>query len=262
MGDNKEIVMIHGMMFGGWYWENYKNFFEDRGFSCFVPTLPFHDMNPQESPAPELGTTSLLDYADYLESEIKKLGSTPIIMGHSMGGLLTQILAGRGLAKAAVLITPASPGGINALAPSTIISFADVILSWKFWERPFRFSFRKAVYSMLHKLPEDKQKDVYNRMVFESGYAAFQIGFWPLDSMKAAQVDNQKVTCPVLVVSGKEDRITPARASKKVAKKYQPVSTYKEFENHAHFLLMEPGWEKVSEYVYNWLAGKLSGVGF
>ena len=105
------IVMIHGMWGTGWYWENFKRFFEGKGYHCVVPTLRFHDMDPKGLPDPRLGTTSLLDYAADLEKLIRELHATPILMGHSMGGLLAQILGSRGLAKALVLLTPASPHG-------------------------------------------------------------------------------------------------------------------------------------------------------
>lgn len=75
------IVMIHGMWGGGWYWENYKRFFESKGYQCITPTLRFHDMDPKELPNPQLGTTSLLEYLEDLEKEINQLDALPIIMG-------------------------------------------------------------------------------------------------------------------------------------------------------------------------------------
>lgn len=101
---SETIFMIHGMWCGAWYWDNYKGFFEDKGYRCVTTTLRFHDVDPGETPHPRLGATSLLDYAEDLEEEIRQLGDKPIIMGHSMGGLLTQILGGRGLAKVLVLL--------------------------------------------------------------------------------------------------------------------------------------------------------------
>lgn len=117
------IFMIHGMWCGSWVWENYERFFENQGYDCVTTTLRHHDMNPQDDPDPQLGTTSLLDYAEDLEREIQQLGVTPIVMGHSMGGLLAQILASRGMAKALVLLAPAPPAGIFAQTPSVIKSF-------------------------------------------------------------------------------------------------------------------------------------------
>jgi pimeloyl-ACP methyl ester carboxylesterase len=106
---------------------------------------------------------------------------------------------------------------------------------------------------MMHLLPEADQKAAYERFVFESGMAATEIGFWLFDPKRAARVDESKVTCPVLVVSGAEDRITPTSVVRKIANKYQTVSTYKEFENHTHWVIGEPGWEKIAENVADWI---------
>lgn len=247
------IVMIHGMHGGGWYWENYKNFFETKGYHCITPTLRFHDMEPKGLPDPRLGTTSLLDYAEDLEKEISKLETLPILMGHSMGGLLTQILGSRGLAKALVLLTPAAPSGIMSLKPSVIRGFLSGLMKYGFWKKPMRHTFNEVVYSMLQLLTPEEQKEIFDKFVYESGRAASEIGFWPLDPKKAAKVDESKITCPVLVIAGAQDRMTPASVVRKVADKYRTVSTYKEFINHAHWVVSEPGWEDVAQYAYNWL---------
>ena len=247
------IVMIHGMWGGGWSWENYVKHFEKKGYHCITPALRFHDMDPNETPNPQLGTTSLLDYAEDLEQEIHKLDVIPILMGHSMGGLLAQILGSRGLAKALVLLTPASPYGIMALKPSVIRSFWSVLTKWGFWRKPMRQKFNEAVYSMLHLLTPEEQKETFDKFVYESGHAGFEIGFWLFDSRRAAKVDESKITCPVLVIAGAEDRITPASVVRQVANKYKAVSTYKEFANHAHWVIAEPGWQEIAEYVSDWL---------
>jgi pimeloyl-ACP methyl ester carboxylesterase len=247
------IVMIHGMWAGGWYWENYKRFFESKGYQCITPTLRFHDMDPKELPNPQLGTTSLLEYLEDLEKEINQLDALPIIMGHSMGGLLAQMLGSRGLAKALVLLTPASLSGIIALRPSVIRGFWSVLTKWGFWRKPMRPTFNEAVYSMLQLLPVKEQKKIFSQFVYESGRAGFEIGFWFLHRKGTARVEEAKVTCPVLVVAGGQDRLTPASVVRKVAAKYRAVSTYKEFTNHAHWVVGEPRWQEVAEYVSDWL---------
>lgn len=247
------IFMIHGMWCGSWVWENYERFFEKQGYDCVTTTLRHHDMNPQDDPDPQLGTTSLLDYAEDLEREIQQLGVTPIVMGHSMGGLLAQILASRGMAKALVLLAPAPPAGIFALTPSVIKSLWGVQTTWRFWKKPIRQTFSEAVYSLLHLLPPDEQNETYDKFVYESGRAFSEIGYWFLDPNDASSVGESKVACPVLVIAGTEDRVTPASVVRQVAKKYEAVSTYKEFRKHAHWVLAEPGWEEIAEYVADWL---------
>jgi len=104
----ESIVMIHGMWGGSWCWDNYRSFFEKRGFRCHTPVLRHHDVRPQDQPPEALGRVSLKDYADDLEAYIRDMDDAPIIIGHSMGGLLAQMLGARGLGKGLALLTPAS----------------------------------------------------------------------------------------------------------------------------------------------------------
>jgi|GEM_PF-64879 len=247
------IVMIHGMWGGSWCWDQYRSFFENKGYHCVIPNLRYHDLEPNDAPDPRLGTVSLLNYADDLEELIKKLDSPVILMGHSMGGLLAQILASRNLAEAVVLFAPAAPYGTIGLTYSVIKSFWSILTTWKFWEKPVRQTFNEASYSTLGMLPTDLKKEEFAKLGYESGRATFEIGFWPLDSAKASKVDESKVTCPVLVIAGVEDKITPASVIRKIANKYREVAVYKEIERHGHALLGEPGWEEIAEYASMWL---------
>ena len=153
------IFLIHGMWGGPWYWENYKHVFEQQGYRCVAATLPFHDMAPDDVPDPRLGTCSLLDYAAAMEQEIRRMGLKPIVVGHSMGGLLAQILGSRGLAKALVLLSPASPAGIMGLRISVMKGFWSAHIKWGFWKKPMRQTFDEAAYSMLHLCPAKDQKE-------------------------------------------------------------------------------------------------------
>jgi pimeloyl-ACP methyl ester carboxylesterase len=196
---------------------------------------------------------SLLDYADALAAQIATLGERPILIGHSMGGLLAQMLAARGLASALVLLAPAAPAGVWAIGPTVLRSFWRILSTWGFWRKPARQSFEGACYSMLHLVPAPERRQVYDRFVPESGRAVFEIGLWMLDTRHAARVDASKVTCPMLVVAGREDRITPAWALRRVARRYVPLATYRELDHHAHWLVGEPGWEAVADEVLTWL---------
>ena len=234
-------------------WEDYAKFFGERGYRCTAVTLPFHDMDPESEPDPLLGKMSILDYAAAIEREIRKLETLPIVMGHSMGGLLAQIIGNRGLAKALVLLTPAAPRGIVSIKPSVLRSFRSVLTTWGFWRKPVRQTFEEAVYSMMDLMPEDERRQAYSRLVYESGRAAFEIGFWLLDTGKATHVDASRVECPVLVIAGGKDKITPASVVQKVAEKYGALSTYKMFPDHAHWVIGEPRWEEIARHVEEWL---------
>jgi len=250
---SRTVVMIHGMWAGPWCWSNYRQLFEAAGYRCIAVSLPFHALDEQGAPDVRLGNASLLDFCAIIEQEISFLDEKPILLGHSMGGLLVQMLAARGLAQAAVLLSPASPAGIMALTPSVIRSLWRLQTIWGFWRKTTRQTYADAVYSALHLLPEAEQKQLYTRMVYESGRAAFEIGYWMFDARGASRVDESKVTCPVLVLTGIQDRLTPVTVVRQIVKKYHAVATYKEFDNHAHWIVGEPGWEEVAQHALAWL---------
>ena len=130
------IFMIHGMFGGSWCWDHYRAFFEARGDRCLAPDLRHHDAAPGADPHPELGTLSLLDYAADLEAAIRSLDEKPVIMGHSMGGLIAQILGSRGLASALVLLAPAAPAGIWSVKSTVVKSIPASMFRWGVWRRP------------------------------------------------------------------------------------------------------------------------------
>ena len=132
-------------------------------------------------------------------------------------------------------------------------SFWGIYSKWGYWRKPARLSFNAALYAGLHLLPVADQKSTYEKFVYDSGRAYFEMAMWYMDVRGASKVDEAKVTCPVLVVAATHDKITLPSPVRKVADKYKAVSTYKEFENHAHWLLIEPGWDKVAEYVADWI---------
>jgi pimeloyl-ACP methyl ester carboxylesterase len=217
-----------------------------------APTLRHHDVSPQDPPPPGLGVTSLLDYARDLEVQIKALDTPPVIMGHSMGGLLAQMLVGRGLGAAGVFLTPAWPAGIGLVLPWSVVkSFRGALMRWGFWRKPHRSTFAEARYAMLHQLSPEEARQAHADMVHESGRAAAEIGLWWLDPHRASRVEPAGLTCPLLVVAGGRDRITPARLVRQVARAYG--ARYEVFPERSHWVLGEEGWQQVAERVAGWL---------
>ena len=120
----KVAVLIHGMWATPDVWRNWRTFLEERGWQTTAPVLRHHDAAPSSPPA-ALGTTSLLDYAADL-ADLADLAEKPVVIGHSMGGLLALMLCARGLARAGVLLTPAPPAEVLALRPSNLCPFARI----------------------------------------------------------------------------------------------------------------------------------------
>jgi len=250
----ENVVFIPGMWGTSSCWDGFKKHFDERRFVCRTVTLPWHDQKEKRSQADwkSLGKAALTEYVEALKKELELLTPKPIVIGHSMGGWIAQKLAAEGLANAAVLLAPAPPAGVWAM---------DIAILWHLWlphifailfSKPMRPTFQQALSSMLHRLPPEKQKAVFDSFVFESGRAVREIGLWPFYIKKPSAVDESKVTCPMLIMVGKDDRITPVRVVRRVSSKYLGA-TFMEFPGRAHWLMDEPGQEEVFDHLLQWL---------
>jgi pimeloyl-ACP methyl ester carboxylesterase len=106
---------------------------------------------------------------------------------------------------------------------------------------------------MLFRLPRTEQRQAYSRFVFESGRAACETGLWFFDPHHASRVDAAKVTCPVLVIAGGRDPVGSPAVVRRIAAKYR-AAEYREFPDNAHWMIGEPGWREIAEFVVAWLA--------
>lgn len=251
------IVMIHGAFCGPWAFDAFRKPFEAAGYTVHAPALRLHE---EGRPIPKkLGTTSLTDYAKDLEAFIDTLGAPPVLLGHSLGGLLAQMLAARGRARALVLLAPCPPWGIM---PSTLFEIASaqtMLLAGDFWNQPLTPEYFVAAANSLDRLePADRLK-VFARFVPESGLATFEIMHWAFDAKRAALVNARDVTCPILALVGAHDRINPPSTVRRIAERYKGRVAYEELPHHSHWLIGEPGWEKIAARSVKWL-NELLGV--
>ena len=245
------IVMIHGAFCGGWAFDDFRNPFEAKGYAVSAPTLRYHDCG-REPPA-ALGKTGLIDYAADLEKLIRTLPETPILVGHSMGGLLAQMLAARGLARACVLLAPSAPWGV---LPSTLFEVASaqtLLLTGDYFSGPIAPNSRVARANALDKLDTEERRAVYARFVPESGQATFEVMQWALDMRRASHVRARDVTCPVLCLVGSDDRINPPSTVARIAARYQGRAQFEQFEGFSHWLIGEKGWEQIAARALTWL---------
>ena len=251
------IVFIHGMWSKPEVWDFYRPRFEAAGFKTHSPALRLHDGPPGEPAPPELGSLSLKAYVEDLSAFIDSLSSKPVLVGHSMGGLLSQILASKGRARAAVLLTPAAPRGILTITPSVFVIFLRMMARWGFWRKPTFPSYRIVRWGILHEITDEEARLVYGEMMWESGRATAEIAYSLLDPGRAAHVPHEKVTCPLLVVAGTKDRITPASVCRKIARRYGDLAEFAEYPHHAHWVLGEPGWEVIADHCIGWIKEKI-----
>jgi pimeloyl-ACP methyl ester carboxylesterase len=245
------IVMIHGAFCGGWAFDEFRKPFEAKGYRVSAPTLRHHDCG--DEPPPALGSTSLLDYADDLENTIRALPETPILVGHSMGGLLAQMLAARGLARACVLLAPSAPWGVLPSTMFEIASAQTLLLTGDYFAGPIAPNSRIARANALDKLGREERRAIYARFVPESGRATFEVMQWALDMRRASHVRARDVTCPVLCLVGSDDRINPPSTVARIAARYQGRALFEEFDGFSHWLIGEEGWERIAARAIEWL---------
>ena len=249
------VVMIPGAFCGPWAFDKFRPVFEKAGYRVHTPALRHHD---EGVPSRALGTTSLLDYARDLEALIATLPAPPILLGHSMGGLLAQMLAAKGLARALVLLAPSAPWGVLPSTWMELASAQTMFLAGDFWNAPLKPVAWIAQANALDHLPPAERDAVFAQFVPESGLATFETMHWALDAKRAADVPARKVTCPVLCLVGSDDRINPPGTVRRVAQRYSGRVEYEELPGFSHWLIGEPGWETVAGRATQWLSATLA----
>jgi non-heme chloroperoxidase len=246
-----QLVMIHGAFCGPWTFDAFRGPFEAKGYKVHAPVLRFHDSG--KSPPRALGTTSLMDYASDLEKFIAGLDDVPILLGHSLGGLLAQMLAARGKARALVLLAPSAPWGMFPSTMFEMMSAQTMFLAGDYWNSILKPDYGIAAANSLDKLGPAERHAVYARFVPESGLATFEIMHWALDAKHASRVNARDVACPVLCLTGSHDKINPPSTVQRIAARYESRALFEEIKGHSHWLIGEPGWEKVADRSLAWL---------
>lgn len=245
------VVMIHGAFCGGWVFDNWRSVFEELGYEVHTPTLRHHDCGRE--PPVELGSTSVLDYAHDLEQLLDGLDEKPILIGHSMGGLLAQMLAAQCDVRALVLLAPSAPWGVLPSTPFEFASAQALYFAGDFWNRPLAPTRWIAAANALDNVPEAEHDAILHRFVPESGLATFEIMHWPMDFKRATAIDPCDVSCPILCLAGARDRINPPGTVRRVAQRYRGRAAYEELDGHSHWLIGEPGWQKIAATALAWL---------
>lgn len=253
---SRPVLFLHGMWEGAWFWETWLGFFARRGWEGWAVDLRGHGASRDDTKAgrKRLGRHSVHDYLDDARGAVAALverhGEMPVIVGHSMGALLTEKLAELLEPPAAVAVTPAAPRGFLAIqTPELAKAVIHHLFEILFW-RPLQPTRAEAVALELNRLPPEAQDRAYERMQPESGRQAFDV------SVVGLPVKPGRIRRPLLLIGAADDRITPARLVRKVARRLRAgcrECEYREYERHAHMIVFEPGWERVAGEVAEWV---------
>jgi pimeloyl-ACP methyl ester carboxylesterase len=251
----RAVVFVHGMFVTALCWEHWIKRYEAMSQRVHAPAWPGRDKPVEvlrkQHPDPNLGQLSLPDvtrrYAEYIET----LDSKPVLIGHSMGGLVVQLLLQRGLAVAGIAIDSAPPLGVFALSWPFLKSNWPTINPFVSKHTPYWMPFEHFQYTFVHTLPLNEQRAAYDQYVVpESRWVARG----PVSL--AARIDFSARRAPLLLIAGAEDHIIPATLNARNCIRYNRsagLTDYKEFPGRTHFIIGQPGWEQVADYALSWL---------
>jgi non-heme chloroperoxidase len=244
----KDIVLIHGANEGGWCFDKFGGVFRSLGWICHAPDLIGHG---SADAAKTLIGVGMADYRAELEAFLRTLPPKPVILGHSMGGVLAQQLAAQGLARALILVAPAPRSGILPPTDAEQRLDQDLMGLGAFWKTLINPDFDLARIYTLNRVPAAEQRAVFDRFGPESGRAFFELFFWMFDQTGATVVDTAAVKCPVLCMVGTDDKIVSPQTARETAAGYSGA-TFWELEGHGHMLLLEPGAEDIARRIADW----------
>ena len=233
------FLFVHGYFGLAIAFERMMECLSAKGHRCVAIDLRGHGDSPLTG---DLGKVSIHEYTDDVE-RVARLLDDPVIVGHSMGGLLAQLAAVRGVAKGIVLLSPAPPRGIPVLSLKLAIhqaKYMPAILTSRVVV-PGRSDLRALV---LNRMPEAEREQLLDLLVPDSGRAARQM------SVLGVPVDRERVKVPVLVIAGDEDLFIPISRGRRVAARYgAPIRVA---PGRGHMLIIEPGYEELCDWIATW----------
>ena len=258
----RTIVFIHGAWVTPDCWDRMLPWFGARGYRCIAPAWPGKDRQVEAIRADPsaLKGLGIDEIVDHYEGLVRSLDDPepPILIGHSFGGLFTQILLDRGLGAAGVAIDSAPPRGVWPFELSAFRALGPALLRSFFGRRVVRWSFGEFRYGFVHTLPEAAARDAYERYVIpESGRVFFQGAMAPIDPRSPTRVNFANGTrAPLLLIAGERDHVVPPVVNRRNHRAYRRSTArtdFREFPERVHWILAEDGWEEVAEHIAGWL---------
>ena len=250
----KPVVFVHGLWLLPSSWDRWRTVFEEAGYATLAPGWPDDPETVEEANAhPEVfAGKSVGQVAGHVEAVISELTERPAVVGHSFGGLLAQILAGRGRSAATVAIDPAPFRGVLPLPLSALKASAPVLLNPLNYSRAVSLTSKQFRYAFANAVSEDEAKELHATFAVPApGRPLFQAATANLNPWTEAKVDSKNPERgPLLVISGAKDHTVPwaiANASYKQQKRNSGVTDISEIPNRGHALTIDSGWREVAD---------------
>ncbi|MBO9611382.1 MAG: alpha/beta hydrolase [Dyadobacter sp.] len=252
----KNILFVTGAFVTHHCWDEWRVYFEARGYSTLAPAWPFKDATAAELRArqpndTDLARLTLAELVDHYVGIAQSFPEKPIIIGHSLGGLLTQILLNRGLAAAAVAIHSVPPQGIIPYEFSFLKSTWGALGLFTSLDETYLMPFDTWQYAFVNEMPLEEQQKAYDLFTAPESKRVARGGL-----TSAAAVDFDKPHAPLLLTSGSLDNIIPAHLNNRNFERYEKngsIIEYKEFPGRNHHVLAQAGWESDADYILDWI---------
>jgi non-heme chloroperoxidase len=248
------VVFIHGLWLLPSSWDRWATVFEEAGYTPLTPGWPDDPQTVEEANAdPEVfAHKSVGQVADHFGEVIETLEKKPAVIGHSFGGLLAQILAGRGLAAATVAVDPAPFRGVLPLPISALKSARPVLGNPANRNRAVPLTYEQFRFGFANAVSEDEAKELYSTFaVPASGVPIFQAATANLNPWTEAKVNSKNPDRgPLLITSGEKDHTVPWAISNAAYKKQarnESVTEITEIPNRGHALTIDSGWREVAD---------------
>ena len=253
---SKTVVFVTGAFVTHLGWEPWKQYFESKGYKTYNPPWPFKDAPPdvlrkRQPNDQDLAKLTLNEVIDSYINFVKSLSEKPIVIGHSLGGLIAQIIVHRDYAAAGVAIHPVPPKGVFPYEFSFLRAGWKALGLFTSLKKTYMMSLSDWQYAFVNGMPLDVQKKTYEENTIPESKTVARGGL-----TNAAVVDFAKPHVPLLITSGSEDTIIPAHLNFRnynAYKKNGSVLDYKEFPGRNHYVLGLSTWKEDADYILNWL---------
>lgn len=249
------IVMTHGAFCGGWVFENFRKPFEAAGHTVLTPDLRGH--GPGE-PADAVVGVSMTDYARDIAAVCAAQSQPPILMGHSLGGLVAALAARKSRVRAVVLLAPSAPWGVTSSSMEEAVTAFGLHMLGPFWAQGVAPDASLMRHYSLDRMSKPDQDAAVARLRSESGRALWEALNWWLDPFMTTSVGVGPLDAPCLVMAGQRDIVHPPSTVRQTATRLG--ATYRKLPGMSHWLPGEPGWEDVAAATLEWLAEQQAPV--
>jgi len=248
------VVFVHGAFCGGWAFDAFREPFEAAGFETHAPNLPHHERGADLE---QLAQSGLKDYTQAITHYVRGLRAPPVLVGHSLGGLVSQMTAMHAPIAGLVLLAPSAPWGVP---PTTLDEHSHqfgLSLLGDYWRRPVPPDYRVARTTTLDRLAREDARRTFARFVPESGRAIREAVQWWIDHSMASQAPVYRISAPVLGLAGGRDRVNPSSTVRRVIARFPgDQAHFHEFPEMSHWLVGEPEAADVSKLILQWLEAR------